>query len=140
VESRRPNECPRCGFAYTAFNRPTSGSFLERFTRSLREQRKHGLGALAKARYAEAEHLRPWQCRCGTWLRASAWSFGWVDLAGVVALGSIHGYLATQFPWLRNGVAFAIPVGLWVGYRLSTQSAVAEVPADTAQEMTGEAQ
>ena len=52
----------------------------------LREQRKHGLGLFAEARYAHAVHLRPWQCRCGTWLQAIAWSFGWVDLAGIAGL------------------------------------------------------
>ena len=140
MESRRPNECPRCGFAYTAFNRPkpANSTFWQRFTRSLREQRRYG-GPLGNVRYVEAEHTRPWQCRCGTWLQASPWSFGWVDVAGIAVLAVMSGLLATQFSWGRNGYAFAIPIGLWVGYRLSTQVAVAEVPADAA-EMTGEAQ
>src|SRR5688572_4630597 len=102
MASARPKHCPRCGFAYTAFNRPNPGNstFWQRFVRRLREQRKHGFGPLAEARYAEAEHLRPWQCRCGTWLQASAWSFGWVDLAGILVLVGAQGYLSMHFSWL----------------------------------------
>jgi hypothetical protein len=131
VESRRPNECPRCGFVYTAFNRtkPANSTFFQRFARSLREQRRHGFGPLAEARYAEAVHMRPWQCRCGTWLQASAWSFGWVDVAGIAVLAAVNGFLAARFPWAHNAFAFAIPIGLWVGYRVASQVAVTEVPA-----------
>jgi hypothetical protein len=131
VEARRPNECPRCGFAYTAFNRPkpANSTFAERFVRSLLEQGKYGSGPLAKLRYVEAEQTRPWQCRCGTWLRANAWSFGWVDGVAIIAIGLIQGYLATRFSWARNAYAFAIPIGLWVGYRTTVQVSVREVPA-----------
>ena len=138
MEFRRPNECPRCGFAYTAFNRPLSGSFFERFKRSLRDQRRYGGGPFAKVRYVEAEHTRPWQCRCGAWLQASAWSFDAVDVAGVIALAILNGLLATRFEWARNGFAFAIPIALWVGYRLSLQVEVTETTAIAARESTSE--
>ena len=136
MQATRPNECPRCGFAYNGFNRPRQGRFSERFTRSLREQRQYGLGFLGKARYAEAEHTRPFQCRCGAWLQAKPWSFGGIDLAGIVALVILNGILATRFEWARNAYAFAIPIGLWVGYRTSSQLAVAEVPAPVARGTT----
>jgi hypothetical protein len=140
VDSRRPNECPRCGFAYTAFNRPKpmNSTFAGRFRRSLREQGKYG-GPFGKLRYVEAEQTRPWRCRCGTWLRAQAWSFGWVDLLGIAVIGLVQGWLATQFAWARNPYAFAIPIGLWIGYRTTLQVAVEEVPADAAAELTDEA-
>ena len=130
METRSKNECPRCGFVYTAFNRPrpANSSFGERFARSLREQGRYGLGAFGKFRYVAAEHTRPFQCRCGTWLQAAPWSLGWVDVAGIAVLAALHAYLAAQFPWLHNPYAFAVPIGLWVGYRLTRQVAVAEVP------------
>jgi hypothetical protein len=139
---RRPNECPRCCFAYTAFNRPKSANstFVQRFRRSLREQRRHGVGPLADARYAQAEHLRPWQCRCGTWLRARPWSFGWVDVAGIVVIAAIQVALAVRFPWMRNKFAFAIPIALWVGYRTTTRVAVDEVPASEVEAEAAKAQ
>jgi hypothetical protein len=131
MEARRANECPRCGFVYTAWNRPkpANSTFGERFARSLREQSRHGLGAFGRIRYVSAEHTRPFQCRCGTWLQAAPWSFGWVDVAGIAVLAALHAYLAAQFPSLKNAYAFAIPIGLWIGYRLTFQVAVAEVPA-----------
>lgn len=140
MDSRRPNECPRCGFAYTGFNRPkpANSTFAQRFARSMREQRSHGSGLFAKARYAEAEHVRPWQCRCGTWLQARAWSFGAVDVVGMAVLAALQVVLATQFSWARNAYAFAIPIGLWVGYRAASQVAVTEVPASTARELTSQ--
>ena len=49
----------------------------------------------------------------------------------------IHGYLALTSPE-RNGYAFAIPIGLWVGYRVALQVAVTEVPASAAQETESE--
>jgi hypothetical protein len=132
MDYRRPNECPRCGFAYTAFNRPASPSngFWDRFTTSLREQRRHGVGVFGKARYAEAVHVRPWQCRCGTWLRAGNWSFGWIDVVAIAALTALHVLLASQFPWAKNGYVFATPIGLWVGYRVTSQVTVHEVSAE----------
>jgi hypothetical protein len=140
VDSRRPNECPRCGFAYTGFNRPkpANSTFAQRFARSLREQRSHGSGLFAKSRYAAAEHVRPWQCRCGTWLQARPWSFGWVDVVGITVLAAVNGTLATQFSWARNAYAFAIPIGLWVGYRTTLQVAVTEVAPSSARELSSE--
>jgi hypothetical protein len=133
VEARRPNECPRCGFAYTAFNRPkpAHSTFAERFMRSLREQRQHGLGMFGKLRYVQ-EQTRPWQCRCGTWLQANPWSFGWVDVAGIAVIAVLQAALAAQFSWARNKWVFAVPIGLWVGYRTTTQVAVSEVSASAA--------
>jgi len=121
-----------------AVRQPQSGSFFERFKRSLRDQRRYGGGPFAKVRYVEAEHTRPWQCRCGAWLQASAWSFDAVDVAGVIALAILNGLLATRFEWARNGFAFAIPIALWVGYRLSLQVEVTETTAIAARESTSE--
>src|SRR5262249_47919343 len=138
VEYRRPNECPRCGFTYTAFNRPRENStYAERFVRSLREQGQYGGGPFAKVRYAEAVHMRPWQCRCGTWLRAGRWRFGWVDVAGIAVLGVMSAFVSAWFPWARNRWVFAAPIALWVGYRLSTQVTVVEVPAPAERDSMG---
>lgn len=125
---------------YTAFNRPrpANSTFSERFARSLREQARYGTGAFGKVRYAAAEHTRPFQCRCGTWLQADPWSFGWVDVAGIAALVVLHALVAAHYPWAKNGYVFAIPIGLWVGYRITTQVAVSEVPASALEEMTGQ--
>jgi hypothetical protein len=138
MEFRRANECPRCGFAYTGFNRPNpvNSSFSERFFASLRNQRQYS-GVFGKLRYVEAEHTRPWQCRCGTWLQASPWSFGWVDVLAIALLAGLHALLAARFEWARNGWVFATPIGLWVGYRLTRQVGVAEVSAPAAAETTG---
>ena len=135
MEYRRANECPRCGFVYTGFNRPkpANSTFAERFSASLREQRRYS-GIFGRVRYVEAEHARPWQCRCGTWLQASPWSFGWVDVTGIAALGGLHAVLAANFGWARNGWVFATPIALWVGYRLTRQVSVAEVPAPASAE------
>jgi hypothetical protein len=132
MEWRRPNECPRCAFVYTAFNRPQQGSFSERFFRNLRERRRYKSGAFGSARFAQAEQVRPWQCRCGTWLRAKEWTFSWVDVAGILVLGVLEGLVAMQFPWARNKYFFAIPIALWVFYRAATQVVVEEVPAKQA--------
>jgi hypothetical protein len=131
MEARRANECPRCGFVYTAFNRPkpANSTFGQRFARNLRERRRFGVGPIAELRYAQAEQTRPFQCRCGTWLRARAWSFGWVDVAGIAVIAAIQVYLAIHFPWARNPYVFAVPIGLWVFYRTTLQVAVSEVPA-----------
>jgi hypothetical protein len=131
MDTRRPNECPRCGFAFTAFNRPkpANSSFGQRFERNLRERRKYGIGPLADLRYAQAEQVQPFQCRCGTWLRARPWSFGWVDVIGIVVIGALQVFVAFQVPWARNKYFFAIPIALWVFYRTTLQVAVAEVPA-----------
>jgi len=135
MEQRRPNECPRCGFSYTAWNRPKHGSFGERFLKNLRERPRYGRGPLGHARYAQAEQTRPWQCRCGTWLRARAWTFGWVDVAGIVVLAILEVLLAVRFAWARNKYFFAIPIALWVGYRVASQVAVEEVPATVAEKL-----
>jgi len=135
MEQRRPNECPRCGFAYTAWNRPKHGSFGERFSKNLRERPRYGWGPLGHARHAQAEQTRPWQCRCGTWLRARAWTFGWVDVAGIVVLAILEVLLAVRFAWARNKYFFAIPIALWVGYRVASQVAVEEVPANAAEKL-----
>jgi len=129
METRRPNECPRCAFVYTAWNRPKTGTFSERFVKNLRERPRHGWGAFGHARYAQAEHTRPWQCRCGTWLRARPWSFGWIDVAGVVVLAALEVLLAMRYEWARNKYFFAIPIALWVMVRTASQVAVDEVPA-----------
>lgn len=136
MSSRRANECPRCGFAYTAWNRPRPANrgFLERFRQNLKEQGRHGWGPLKHARFAQAVHARPWQCRCGTWLRARPWTFNWVDVVGLLVLGILSGFLAFRFPWARNGYVFALPMALWVGYRTTTQVAVEEVPAGVVDE------
>jgi hypothetical protein len=135
MDGRRPNECPRCGFVYTACNRPKHGTFGERFVKNLRDRPKYGWGPLAHARMAEAEQTRPWRCRCGTWLRAKAWTFGWVDLVGIAVLAILEGLLAVRYPWVWNPYVFAIPIGLWVVYRVSSQVEVEEVPADAAEEL-----
>jgi len=129
MDSRRPNECPRCGFAYTAFNRPRPAhtTFAQRFGRNLQERRRHGWGVLGDARHAQAEQVRPFQCRCGTWLRAAAWSFHWVDVVGIIVIAAIQVALAGSYEWMRNQYVFAVPIGLWVLYRTSSQVAVSEV-------------
>jgi len=127
--TRRPNECPRCGFAYNAWNRPKPATFTERFKRNLQERARHGFGTTGEIRYAQAEQVRPFQCRCGTWLRARPWSFGWADVVGIVVIAAIQVVVAVKVPWARNKWFFAIPIGLWVGYRTTTQVAIDELPA-----------
>jgi hypothetical protein len=131
MDSRRPNECPRCGFVYTAFNRPkpANTTFPQRFGRNLRERRKHGWGPIGEARHAQAEQVRPFQCRCGTWLRAKAWTFDAVDVLGIVVIAAFQVLLSARYEWMRNKYVFAIPIGFWVLYRTSSQVAVSEVPA-----------
>jgi hypothetical protein len=141
MDSRRPNECPRCGFAYTAFNRPkpANSTFGQRFTRNLRERRKFGIGPLAEIRYVQAEQARPFPCRCGTWLRPHPWSFGVVDVIGIVVIAAIQVVLSVQFPWMRNKYVFAVPIALWVFYRTTRQVAVSEVPAAELEAMKKDA-
>ena len=135
MDYRRPNECPRCGFAYTGWNRSKHGTFGQRFLKNLRDRPKYGWGPLGHARMAQAEQTRPWQCRCGTWLRAKAWTFGWVDVAGVVVLGILEALVAVRYEWARNKWFFAIPIALWVMYRVSSQVTVEEVPVEVAQKL-----
>jgi len=132
MDYRKPNECPRCGFAYTAWNRPKHGTFGERFVKNLKDRPKYGWGPLAHARMAEVEQTRPWQCRCGTWLRAKPWTFGWVDVAGIVVLAILEVMAAARYPWARSPYVFAIPIAVWVMYRVSSQVTVEEVQAETA--------
>jgi hypothetical protein len=131
MDTRRSNECPRCRFSYTAWNKgkAMNPSFGRRFQQNLRERPRYGWGPIGDLRFAQAANLRPFRCRCGTWLRARPWTFGWIDVIGIVVIGAIVVVLGTRYSWARGGYAFAVPIGLWVGYRVSTQIAIDEVPA-----------
>jgi hypothetical protein len=108
--TRRPNECPRCGFVYSSFNRP-----------------KPQLQT-SDIRILQNPLAVPWQCCCGTWLRTRPLSFGWVDIAGLLILTTIEIFGAVRFWWLRSGVIFFLPIGAWLTYRTSRQDAIEEVP------------
>jgi hypothetical protein len=61
-----------------------------------------------------------------------------VDVVGITVIAAVNGTLATQFSWARNAYAFAIPIGLWVGYRTTLQVAVTEVAPSSARELSSE--
>jgi hypothetical protein len=109
---RRPNECPRCGRAYSALNLPRPPRRSPDEIRSLKT-------ALTPA----------WQCRCGAWLRTKPRSYGWLDIAAIVVLATIQLFVAVRFWWARVGFVYFLPIGLWFAYRSSRPMTVEEVPA-----------
>ena len=108
---RRPNECPRCGFAYNARNQPTAPRL------------PYEIRALKRGQ------TLPWQCQCGAWLRAKPVSYGWLDIAAIVVLATIQLFVAVRFWWARVGFVYFLPIGLWFLYRSSSPMTVEEVPA-----------
>jgi len=109
---RRPNECPRCGVAYSAFNLPRPPRRSPDEIRSL----KTGL-------------TPAWQCRCGAWLRTKPRSYGWIDIVAIVVLATIQLFVAVRFWWARVSFVYFLPIGLWFLYRSSRPMIVEEVPA-----------
>ncbi|HEY2953707.1 MAG TPA: hypothetical protein VGK89_00485 [Candidatus Eisenbacteria bacterium] len=136
MDPRRPNECPRCRFPYSAWDRE-HGIFGERAAKNLRDRSRQGWGPLGHARAADAEQTRPWRCRCGTWLRARAWNFGWVDIAGMAVLAFLGVLLAVRYSWMANPYVLGVPIALWFAYRVSSQFSVEEVPAEAAEKLAG---
>jgi hypothetical protein len=108
--NRRLNECPRCGHAYSSWNRP-------------RSPQRSGVRL-----YSTAVAL-PWQCSCGVWLRVKPYSFNWVDLVALFALSLVSFFLASRFWWACNPFVFALPIGVWFNHRISAQFSIEEVPA-----------
>jgi hypothetical protein len=109
---------------------------MQRFKRNLSERRRYGFSTIGEIRYAQAQQTVPWQCRCGTWLHAKPWSFGWVDIVGIVVIAAVQVVASIHLPWMRNKYVFAIPIALWVGYRTTLQISIEEVPAPAMETRT----
>ena len=122
----RPNECPRCGYAHSAWATPRA-PFGERMAVSMRY--RHGLFGLGAARATMELEKMPWTCRCGTRLRRKSSRYGAVDAIGIAVIGVA--YLLAVVLWPPLGAwriwPLAIPLGAWVVYRTHIQFAIEEV-------------
>jgi hypothetical protein len=127
MASRRPNECPRCGFAYSLWTH-TPHSRAERVGTVLR----HGGSPFGHAAAATELETAPWQCRCGAVLRRRQSTYGWADAGAIAAIAAlwVAAILTLPVPWLRSKWVLPAAIALWVLFRTSTQFALDEVSAE----------
>ena len=128
----RPNECPRCGFACSAWATPRA-PLSERMAVSLHH--RPGFFGLGHARAAMELERMPWTCRCGARLRRKPSQFGTVEAVGVAAIGVACMIAVMACPPLVAWKfwPFGILVGLWIGFRTHVQFAIEEVEDEEAR-------
>ncbi len=118
MDPNRSNTCPRCGFVYTAYNRP--------------HPPRQGL---INERRAHPRLGKPWQCVCGAWLRSRQRTFGWADVLGIVVITAVAGAVAFRYWWVLTPPVLGVALAAWIGVRHWSDAAVEEVSGPDAESL-----